>query len=131
MSSQKDPHLIAFARANRQFDNPTAKRLWAHLRSRRTVGAKWRREHIIEPYIADFFCAAAGLVVELDGESHAGKAPYDARRDEFFESQGLMVIRISNLEAQERWDDVMNHICLMVETRMLELGRGSNYRIPD
>ncbi len=71
----------------------------------------------------------AKLVVELDGESHAGKAAYDARRDAFFESQGLMVIRVSNLEAQERWDDLMNHICLTVEARMHELGRSRKYKV--
>ena len=66
--------------------------LWAKLRAEQ-LGVKFRRQHPLGPYIADFACLAPALIVELDGSQHAVDAAYDARRDEFFKAHGFVVLR--------------------------------------
>ena len=56
------------------------RKLWSLLRSRRLSGLKFRRQHTIGPYIADFACEARRLVVELDGASHDGQFERDSVR---------------------------------------------------
>jgi ATP-dependent DNA helicase RecQ len=84
--------------------------LWSALRSRKLGGLKFRRQHPIEPYIVDFFCATAKLIVELDGESHDGREQYDRRRDAFLRSLGFKIIRISNDDVLETLDGVAEFI---------------------
>jgi very-short-patch-repair endonuclease len=74
------PVLLERARAMRQNPAPAEKKLWACLRDRQLGGFKFRRQQPVAPYIGDFFCAACKLVVELDGDSHGVRGPYDARR---------------------------------------------------
>src|SRR6185369_9515802 len=69
--------------------------LWGMLRNRRLFDLKFRRQHPFKPYVLDFYCAGAKLVVELDGVSHIGRAQYDDRRTRFIESKGLHVIRFT------------------------------------
>jgi very-short-patch-repair endonuclease len=70
--------------------------LWQRLRIR-PGDLKFRRQHPIGPYIVDFYCPAARLVVEVDGESHGmGDRPArDARRDHWLREQGLRVVRFN------------------------------------
>ena len=70
--------------------------LWQRLRGSQ-LGMKFRRQHPIGPYVADFFCSAARLVIEIDGEAHnRGEAPQrDSVRDKFMVERGLTVLRIS------------------------------------
>jgi very-short-patch-repair endonuclease len=70
--------------------------LWGKLRDRRLAAWKWRRQVPIRPYIVDFLCADAGLIVELDGGQHADRTDYDQRRTAFIEARGLRVIRFWN-----------------------------------
>lgn len=79
------------------------KLLWSILRSRNLGELKFRRQHPIEPYVVDFYCTEAALVIELDGESHNGRQQYDAARDLFLRSSGLTVMRVTN-------DDVVTNI---------------------
>ena len=69
--------------------------LWRALRAR-PEGLKFRRQHPIGPYIADFYCPAAKLIVEVDGQSHdMGNRPgHDVRRDEWLTGRGLKVLRV-------------------------------------
>ncbi len=66
--------------------------LWSRLRGEQ-LGVKFRRQHPLGPFIADFACLSPALIVELDGSQHADKVGYDARRDEFFKSRGFAVLR--------------------------------------
>ena len=63
-------------------------RLWHQLRNRRLITHKFRRQHSIGPYIADFACIAAKLIIELDGSQHAKAAEADAHRTAYLEAQG-------------------------------------------
>jgi very-short-patch-repair endonuclease len=84
------------ARNLRGRDTDAEARLWAALRDRRLGGWKWRRQVPVGPYIADFLCLEAGLVIELDGGQHADRIAYDARRTSHLNSLGLHVIRFWN-----------------------------------
>ncbi|MFN4175434.1 endonuclease domain-containing protein [Phenylobacterium sp.] len=84
------------ARAMRREDTEAEARLWNALRARRLGGWRWRRQVPKGPFIVDFLCVEASLVVELDGGQHADQADYDARRTAFLEGLGLRVIRFWN-----------------------------------
>ena len=79
------------------------KLLWSRLRDRRLSGLKFRRQFPIGSFVVDFYCDDARLAIELDGNSHADRADYDARRTEFLKSVGLRVIRVGN-------DDVLHNL---------------------
>src|SRR5688572_19777361 len=70
---------------------------------RQLGGLKFRRQHPIEPFIVDFYCASAKLVIGLDGESHAGRQTYDENRERHLLSLGLKVFRVTN-------DDVIHNL---------------------
>ena len=68
------------------------RRLWSCLRSEQ-LGVKFRRQHPLGTYVADFACLAPKLIVQLDGSQHADQVDYDLRRDAFFQTQGFAVLR--------------------------------------
>ena len=86
----------------------------------RTYPLRFLRQKIIGGYIADFYCAKAGLIVEIDGSQHYqdGAAEYDAARTEYFGSLGLKVVRLSNIEVNKNFrgvceyiDKIVNELC--------------------
>jgi very-short-patch-repair endonuclease len=66
--------------------------LWQRLRGRQMRGLKFRRQEPLGNFIADFFCAPAKLVIELDGGSHEGRAEQDALRDAILRAEGYTVL---------------------------------------
>ena len=84
------------ARQLRRDQTEAEARLWNALHDRRLGGWKWRRQVTMGPYILDFYCPEAGLVVELDGGQHADQVAYDERRARYLEGRGLRVIRFWN-----------------------------------
>jgi very-short-patch-repair endonuclease len=90
--------------------------LWGRLRAGRLAGLKFRRQHPIEAYIVDFYCHESQLAIELDGDSHAGRAAYDAGRTTALAQAGVRVVRIAN-------DDVLRDIDAVLELILRECGR--------
>lgn len=84
-------------------------RLWSRLRGSQ-LGVKFRRQHPLDGYIADFACVEKRLIVELDGGQHADAQRYDERRTRALEALGFRVLRLWNDEALVRTDDVMTAI---------------------
>ena len=102
MPSDHASHAPGIDTARRlRADMPLAeRRLWARLR-RSSLGHRFRRQHPIGDYVADFACVRIRLIVEVDGPSHYADeqaTSYDARRTAFFELNGWSVVRLSNLE---------------------------------
>ena len=91
------------------------KELWAILRGDK-LGARFRRQQPVGPFIVDFYCAAAGLVIELDGAGHADEAAYDARRTAWLGKHGLTVMRFANAEVLTRPAEVFVAILTDVHT---------------
>jgi len=90
--------------------------LWQRLRRSQLAGLKFRRQHVIGPYIVDFSCPAKRLIVEVDGESHVRRGPADAQRDAFLRSRGLIVIRVTN-------DDVLRDLDAVCELILWPVAR--------
>ena len=76
------------------------RKLWALLRRKRLSGFRFRRQQPIGPYIADFFCPSAKLVIEIDGGGHAHEVQtgHDALRTRWLEANGYRVLRFWNLD---------------------------------
>lgn len=74
--------------------------MWQILRARRFMGLKFRRQHVIAPYIVDFYCHELGLIIELDGSQHNTRdgLEYDSQRTQFLEALGFRVVRYWNHE---------------------------------
>ncbi len=84
--------------------------LWAALRTNRLAGYHFRRQQLIAGFIADFYCHAARLVVEVDGSVHRQQAERDAGRDAVLAAHGLRVMRVSNEEVQSNLAGVLARI---------------------
>ncbi|WP_152608884.1 Eco57I restriction-modification methylase domain-containing protein, partial [Aphanizomenon flos-aquae] len=95
--------LLIRARELRQTQTPAEQVLWECLRDRRLCDAKFRRQHNIGRFIADFYCHSAKLVIELDGSVHNSQVEQDQERDAWMRSQGITVLRFRN---QEVFDDL-------------------------
>ena len=108
------------ARALRASQTDAERRLWSQLRDRRLNGWKWKRQTPRGPFIADFYCAEARLVVELDGGQHAedGDAAKDARRTKALEQSGLRVLRFWNWEVLRSLEMVCETILAACEGRL-------------
>ncbi len=85
-------------RALRRQPTPAEARLWEMVRGRKLAGLKFRRQHPVGRYIADFCCQEARLIVELDGTSHdaAERRETDAERDAYLRARGYTVLRFRN-----------------------------------
>ena len=91
---------ITFIRAKllRKKCTPAEKNLWKMVRNRKMLGLKFRRQHPLVKYIADFYCHEALLVIELDGSVHDSEISmrYDANRDKIITDLGITVLRFKN-----------------------------------
>jgi very-short-patch-repair endonuclease len=100
-------------RAQEMRRNPThaEKMLWRALRTIQ-LGVTFRRQHPIGPYIVDFVCIAANLIVELDGDTHAQpeQIEYDRQRDDYLKARGFRVRRYHNLEVLRNLNGVLQDI---------------------
>ena len=95
------------------------KKLWYHLRNRRVLGAKFRRQQSFGPYILDFYCAESKLAIELDGGQH-GKLKgiiQDEQRDEYLKQEGVTVLRFWNNQVFDEIEGVLDMIYTMLERR--------------
>ena len=110
---------IEFARLLRKISSDAEQRFWLHVRDRRLAGYKFRRQVPIGPYVVDFFCESAGLIVELDGGQHAEQRRYDERRDAFLREQGYSVLRIWNNDVMENMDGVLSVVLREISKRPL------------
>src|ERR1700682_1407659 len=82
-------------RGMRKKPTPTEDALWQRLRNRQLAGAKFRRQHPVDHFIVDFYCAEAALAVELDGAIHEHTREGDALRQAYLESLGLRFLRFT------------------------------------
>jgi very-short-patch-repair endonuclease len=100
---------------------PAEVRLWQCLRANRLAGLHFRRQQVIDGFIADFYCHRAGLVIELDGPVHERQREYDEARDKFIGYRGLRILRFSNDEVLTNINDVLLTIHRAASTVVLEL----------
>ena len=91
---------------------PVEKELWKHLKNKQILGLRFRRQHPIDIFIADFYCHKIKLVIELDGQIHSTpkNIEYDENRTAELERLGIKVIRFKNEEVLENIEEVVNQI---------------------
>jgi very-short-patch-repair endonuclease len=104
---------LDFQRRQRRDPTEPEKRLWAALRNRQIEGLKFRRQTWLGPFLADFYCAEAGLVIEVDGDGHADQQEYDERRTAWLGSEGFRVIRFTNDDVRRNLGGVVDAIRLI------------------
>jgi adenine-specific DNA-methyltransferase len=109
-----------FARALRKNATDAERHLWNALRGRRLAGFKFRRQRPFGPYVCDFICLEASIVVELDGSQHVERSDYDTRRDAFIRSYGYRVLRFWNADVIERTENVVETIFAALEHRDMD-----------
>ena len=100
------------AKALRMNETEAEKLLWEKLKNNQLGGFKFRRQHPISLYIADFYCHKLKLIIEIDGEYHFRKEqiPKDEERTKVLEFNGVNVIRFSNDEVLNSLEKVLNEI---------------------
>lgn len=97
--------------------------LWSMLRGKQLSGLRFRRQHPIEPYIVDFYCASARLAIELDGKSHDEREKQDQQRSKEIEKQCILVMRVSNDDVLTNLEGVLKLISRSALSRSMESGR--------
>ena len=107
---RESKNLLALARTLRSQSSDAENVLWRHLRARRLMGYKFRRQTVIEPYIVDFVCLEARLIIEADGGQHSDQEAYDARRTAWLEGMGYRVMRFWNPEVLGELQSVLEQI---------------------
>jgi 2-isopropylmalate synthase len=103
------------ARTMRGAPTDSELRLWRLLRERRLNGFKFRRQVPVGPYIVDFLCVGAKLIVEADGSQHA-ESRHDKARDAYLEGQGWKVLRFWNNEVVQNREGFWRQFSLMQPT---------------
>ena len=97
--------------------------------NRRLAGLKFRRRHPIGPFIVDFYCAAARLVIEIDGAIHAYQREKDAFREKWLLERRFRVLRFTNQSVDQEIQRVLHAIeaaCLQSDSRSIHgLGKAS------
>jgi very-short-patch-repair endonuclease len=88
------------------------RKLWLRLRDWRPAGYHFRRQAPLGPFIADFACLHARLVVELDGSQHVEQVAEDSRRTAYLAEHGFRVLRFWNNQVFSELDDVLETIWL-------------------
>ncbi|MDH4874526.1 endonuclease domain-containing protein [Pseudomonas sp. BN515] len=105
---------LEFARQLRAEQTDAEQRLWQHLRAKRLLGLKFRRQKPIGPYIVDFICQERMLVIEVDGGQHL-ESGSDQARDAWLIRRGFRVLRFWNHEVLLETEAVLEAIRLAAE----------------
>jgi len=119
---------LSHARELRRNMTPAERILWKHLRAHNLAGFKFRRQHPIGDFITDFCSVESGLVIEIDGDTHAGREQQDAWRTAQIESKGYRVIRFTNEDVHQRLAGVLEEIlkaCAHAHPQPLPPGGGN------
>ena len=104
------PITFANARRLRKEMTDAEKILWACLSKNQLNGVRFRKQHPVGGYIADFYCHEFKLVIEVDGKIHDKQKDYDEMRDRELGALGLKVIRFTNAEVVANIEGVLGKI---------------------
>ena len=106
---------VGVARKLRQTSTIPELKLWQHLRNRRFMGLKFRRQYPVGPYVVDFVCLSHKLIIELDGSQHADQVDYDNQRTEYLEHFGFRVLRFWNSELFSQLEEMLEQVRQCIE----------------
>ena len=113
----------------RQEQTEAERVLWWQLRNRRLLGWKFRRQHRVGPYFADFACLEAGLVIELeDGSQHLEQVRQDMQRTARLQREGFEVLRFWNDVVLREMDAVLTAITIALASSPRFAGKRADGR---
>ena len=138
MQHQTTPKIQAHARDLRRNMTDSERHVWARLRSEQ-LGVKFRRQHPLGRYIADFACLNPKLIIELDGTQHQDARSYDLQRDVYFRDQGFEVLRFPSnapfVDLEAVLQAILNQVNALTESsphpRLPPEGEGVKTLIPN
>ncbi|AEE54032.1 endonuclease domain-containing protein [Haliscomenobacter hydrossis] len=106
-----------FAKQNRVNSTPAESALWEELRNKKLKGYKFRRQHPVGIFILDFYCHAAKLAIEIDGEYHLEQEQqlYDRARTELLYQAGIKELRFTNQDILTNLPSVLGTIIQILE----------------
>ena len=99
-----------FARQLRQEQTSAEEKVWQLLRNKKCLGLKFRRQHVIEGFVVDFYCHKYKLAIEIDGGIHNKQKDYDQLRQQEIEAKFNTVIRVKNDDIIDNCTVLMNKI---------------------
>ncbi len=117
------PKIFERAKSLRENMTLAEQILWNRLKNKQILGFRFRSQHPIDIFIADFYCHSLKLIIEIDGKIHLKKdiKEYDENREAEFKRYEIEVIRFSNDEVLNSIDEVINkitNICLELQSKM-------------
>jgi very-short-patch-repair endonuclease len=118
------PDILEAARILRKNMTSSEKLLWEQLKGKRILGLRFRRQHPIDIFIADFYCHEVRLVVEIDGEIHNQQKEYDDGREAEMEKYNIKTVRFMNHEVENNIEEVISKIKNLVNGRLQSPPRG-------
>ncbi len=107
---------IDFARDQRRNPTEAERTLWLYLRRRQLRGFRFRRQHPVGPYIADFACLKPQVIVEVDGSQHLEHPQQDQRRDAYLRAAGFHVLHFTNHQVLSDIHPVLESILQALES---------------
>ena len=121
MDRKHNKNIVPFAKELRKNMTKEERHLWYDFL--RNYPIKFTRQKVLGKYIADFYCAKANLVVELDGSGHYEDVGLmnDEKRTQYLEQYGIKVIRISNLDVLKNFEGVCMYIDNEVKQSLSQL----------
>ncbi len=116
---------IIIERANMLRKNMTAAetKLWEHLKEKRMLNLRFRAQHPIDRFIADFYCHPLKLIIEVDGDIHKSneQKKYDIGRETELDRWEIKVVRFKNEEIEENIEIIIDKIKTICALRSMEL----------
>ena len=109
----------AFAKYLRKNATTAEEYLWSDLRRKQLGGFKFRRQHPIGPYVADFVCMKARLIVEVDGATHSSdeEIEHDRKRTLYLERENWTILRVLNDDIYDNRENVLEDIYRMLPVK--------------
>ena len=104
--------LFEFSKALRKNQTEAEEIMWQCLRNRKILNFKFRRQHPVHKFIADFYCPEAKLIIEIDGgiHNHHENQKYDQHRADELKAIGITIIRFTNEDVNNNLNEVINVI---------------------
>jgi very-short-patch-repair endonuclease len=128
MFFEASANIFAYAKYMRSHMTPAEFKVWNFLKGNNLMGVRFRAQHPMGVYIADFFCYKINLVIEIDGEIHKTKSfkEHDSERSLDLKNWGIDVIRFTNYQVMNRFDFVQNEIIKEVKIRLQNIHEQQN-----
>jgi very-short-patch-repair endonuclease len=118
MYFRANPVTLETARLLRKSMTFSESLLWEKLKGKQLLGLRFRRQHPIDMFIVDFYCHAARLVIEVDGEIHMDQIEYDDGREADIEKYNIKIIRFTNDEVNNNIEVVLQKIESVIKERI-------------